>query len=67
MSLFLTIILIGWNSSKSLQFTLSMFEINCPNLINKRNDELKKLGSRIFMLPGFDVNILDVVSQIFSI
>lgn len=43
MNLFLTIILIGWSSSKSFQFNLSMFHITCPNLINKRNDELKKL------------------------
>lgn len=65
MNLFLTIILIGWSSSKSLQFNLSMFDINCPNLINKRNDELKKLWSRIFVLSSFDINILDVVRQIF--
>lgn len=65
MNLFLTIILIGWSSSKNLQINLSMFHIICPNLINKRNDELKKLGSRIFVLSSFDINILDVVRQIF--
>lgn len=64
MNLFLTIILIGWSSSKSLQFTLRMFDMNCPDLINNWKDELKKLGIQIFMLPKFAVNILDVVGQI---
>jgi len=66
MNLFLTVILIGWSSSKSLQFSFGMFDLNCPALINKRNDELKKLGSRIFILPGFDVNVLGVIRPIFS-
>lgn len=55
---FLIVIILGWSSSKSLQFTLNVVDINCPKLINKRNDELKKLGSRNFMFSGFDVNIL---------
>lgn len=65
MNLFLAIILIGWSSSRSLQFNLSMFHITCLNLINKRNDELKKLWSRIFVLSSFNINILDVVRHIF--
>jgi len=64
MNSFLTIILIDWTSSKSLQFTLSMFYMNCSHIINNLKDELKKLGIRIFMLSGFAVNILNVVAQI---